>query len=128
MGNATAQACLLNVTTSEHKPIDSSNYKILFPVDFSSRSVSAARHVSFWRDHFGASLEIVHVVDNGGDQPWYDYSSSSELSRVVARRTADLEYFCQQQFGKNTARAVVDRKSTRLNSSHITRSRMPSSA
>jgi hypothetical protein len=31
----------------------------------------------------------------------------SELSRVVARRTADLEYFCLHQFGKDVAHAIV---------------------
>lgn len=85
----------------------SSNYKILFPVDFSNRSVSAARHVSLWRGHFRAVLETVHIVDDQQHGPRYDHSIYSELSRVVARRTADLEYFCVQHFGKDAAQSVV---------------------
>ena len=40
----------------------------------------------------------------------------------------DLVKACEEEFGVSAAAGVVDRKSTRLNSSHITRSRMPSSA
>jgi nucleotide-binding universal stress UspA family protein len=71
-------------------------YKILFPVDFSSRSVLAAQHVKMWSEHFGAVLNALHIVDNPG------YGS-----RAVAWRTADLELFCQYQFGEDAARAVV---------------------
>jgi nucleotide-binding universal stress UspA family protein len=84
--------------------MNSSNYKMLFPVDFSSRSISAVEHVSLWRRHFGASLETVHIVDNQRYESRYDHSI---YSRVVARRTADLEYFCLHQFGKDVAHAIV---------------------
>jgi nucleotide-binding universal stress UspA family protein len=87
--------------------MNSSNYKILFPVDFSSRSVPAAQHVNFWREHFGASLETVHIVDDQQYGPRYDHSIHSDLSRVVTRRTADLEYFCHLHFGKSDARCFV---------------------
>lgn len=83
------------------------NYKILFPVDFSSRSVSAAPHVNFWRRHLGATLETVHIVDNQPYGPRYERSIYSELSRVMARRMADLEHFSRRQFGTNAARAVL---------------------
>jgi nucleotide-binding universal stress UspA family protein len=89
---------------SEHVRMNSSNYKMLFPVDFSSRSISAVEHVSLWRRHFGASLETVHIVDNQRYESRYD---PSIYSRVVARRTADLEYFCLHQFGKDVAHAIV---------------------
>jgi nucleotide-binding universal stress UspA family protein len=92
---------------SEHAHTNSSNYKMLFPVDFSNRSISAVEHVSLWRRQFGASLETVHVVDNQRYESRYDHSIYSELSRVVARRTADLEYFCLHQFGKDVAHAIV---------------------
>jgi hypothetical protein len=59
------------------------------------------------RRHFGASLESVHIVDNQRYESRYDHSIYSELSRVVARHTADLEYFCLHQFGKNVAHAIV---------------------
>ena len=37
--------------------------RILFPIDFSNRCVSATRHVKTWVDRFGAILDAVHVVD-----------------------------------------------------------------
>lgn len=86
---------------------NSSSYKMLFPVDFSNRSISAVEHVSLWRRHFGASLQTVHIVDNPRREWQYDQSIYSELSRVVARRKADLEYFSLHQFGKNVAHAAV---------------------
>lgn len=92
---------------SELKHMKSSDYKMLFPVDFSNRSVSAAQHVNFWRGHFGATLETVHIVDSQRYGPRYDHSNYSELSRVVARRTADLEHFCLHHFGKSAAQSVV---------------------
>lgn len=95
------------VVTSEQKQMSSSNYKIPLPVDFSNRSVSAAPHVKFWREHFGATLGTVHVVESQRYGQRYDQSTYSELKCVVARRTADLEQFCQYQLGKNAARAVV---------------------
>lgn len=87
--------------------MSSSNYKILFPVDFSNRSVTAAKHVKVWRDHFGAALETVHIVDDQRYGLQYDHSIHSERSRVLARRRADLEYFSICQFGKNAFHAVV---------------------
>lgn len=76
--------------------VNASGYRILFPVDFSSRSVLAARHVKMWREHFSAALNTLHIVDN----PRYG-------SRALAWRTADLELFSQYQFGDDAARAVV---------------------
>ena len=102
VGNVTAPHIV-----SEHADMSSSNYKMLFPVDFSSRSISAVEHVSHWHRHFGASLETVHIVDNQRYESRYDHSIYSELSRVVARRTADLEHFCLHQFGKDVAHAIV---------------------
>ena len=87
--------------------MNSLNYKILFPVDFSNRSVTAAKHVKVWQGHFDADLETVHIVDNQRYGPQYDPSIYSERSRVMARRTADLEHFCLCQFGENAAHAVV---------------------
>ena len=76
--------------------MNTTGYKILFPVDFSSRSVLAAQHVKMWSEHFSAVLNTLHIVDN----PRYG-------SRAVAWRTADLELFCQYQFGEDAARALV---------------------
>jgi nucleotide-binding universal stress UspA family protein len=87
--------------------MNSTDYTILCPVDFSSRSISAAQHVKAWRERFGAALKIVHVVDNQRYGAPHDHSSHPELSQVVARRTADLEHFCHHHFGKNVAEALV---------------------
>ena len=53
-------------------------------------------------------------------------SSTSTATTAEAREDEDLPR--SKIFGRNGERRVRDRKSTRLNSSHITRSRMPSSA
>ena len=87
--------------------VNTSGYKILFPVDFSSRSVLAAQHVKVWSEHFGAALNTLHIVESDRYGPWYDQSLYSEQSRVVVRRTADLEFFCHHHFGPNEARALV---------------------
>jgi hypothetical protein len=84
VGNVTAPDIV-----SEHAHMNSSNYKMLFPVDFSNRSISAVEHVSLWRRQFGASLETVHIVDNQRYESRYDHSIYSELSRVVAKRVLD---------------------------------------
>lgn len=87
--------------------VNTSGYKILFPVDFSSRSVLAAQHVKMWSEHFDAALNTLHIVESDGYGPWYDQSLYSAQSRVVVRRTADLEFFCHHHFGPNEARAFV---------------------
>ena len=50
-----------------------------------------------------------------------------------AKKNRDWQELMYRMFGTSSAKAIyrdweTDRKSTRLNSSHITRSRMPSSA
>lgn len=84
-----------------------SGYKILFPVDFSRRSVLAAPQVKAWSEHFGAALNTLHIVESDHYGPWYDQSLHSERSRVVVRRTADLEFFCHHHFGPNGVRVHV---------------------
>ena len=46
----------------------------------------------------------------------------------VSAEELELIHQKMQQYGTENLSAYLDRKSTRLNSSHITRSRMPSSA
>lgn len=87
--------------------VNTSGYKILFPVDFSSRSVLAAQHVKMWTEHFGATLNTLHIVENDRYGPWYDQSLYSERSRIVVRRMADLEFFSHHHFGPNEARAHI---------------------
>ena len=59
--------------------------------------------------------------------------SASELERITRRYTAQLFEFIGPEIDvpapdMNTNDQTIDRKSTRLNSSHIQKSRMPSSA
>jgi nucleotide-binding universal stress UspA family protein len=88
----------------------STQYKILYPVDFSKRSTLAVQHVKAWVEHFRATLDTLHVVNNntsGSLADPYDPALCQEESRVVARRTADLKYFSDQYFGKDVARSAV---------------------
>jgi nucleotide-binding universal stress UspA family protein len=85
-------------------------YKILYPVDFSKRSTLATHHVKVWVEHFRAALDTLYIVNNNtfGSLPnLYDPSFYEEQSRVVARRTADLKHFSDHYFGKNVARSAV---------------------
>jgi nucleotide-binding universal stress UspA family protein len=86
------------------------HYKILYPVDFSSRSVLAAQHVKTWVDRFGAVLHTLHVVDTtalGLAAGVYDESHYEEVRHLTAKRTADLKYFSDHYFGANVAHSTV---------------------
>ena len=98
---------LVNHTSQVGIDASPSGYKILFPVDFSSLSALAAQHVKMWSDRFSAVLNTLHIVEGNQNGLWYDQSRYSEQSRVVARRTADLEYFSHHHFGQNEAQAFV---------------------
>ena len=78
----------------------STQYKVLYPVDFSKRSMLAARHVKVWVEHLRAALDTLHIVKTNA-QPY------NELSQRLARCTADLRHFSDHYFGKYGARSVV---------------------
>jgi len=85
-------------------------YNILFPVDFSDRSVLAARHVKTWVDRFGAVLNTLHIVDPevlGYSAELSDEFLSKDLPLLMVKRTADLKYFSDHYFGENVARQTV---------------------
>jgi nucleotide-binding universal stress UspA family protein len=75
-------------------------YKVLYPVDFSKRSMLAALHVKVWVEHLRASLDTLHIVKTNAE-PY------NELSQRLARSTADLKYFSDHYFGRYGARSVV---------------------
>jgi nucleotide-binding universal stress UspA family protein len=82
--------------------------RILFPIDFSNRSMLAARHVKTWADRFGAILSTVHVVDpKAFGHGEYDEFIYNDLSHVVAKRAADLQHFSDHYLGENVARPTV---------------------
>ena len=92
-----------------------------------------------------ASRFVTDPIDLGGDgQPGFNCAKCSSLQRVIEfinpvkadiddnychagiAAVDDLEVF--QSHGQHCDKILVDRKSTRLNSSHPSISRMPSSA
>ena len=90
--------------------MSSTQYKILYPVDFSKRSVLGARYVKVWVEHFRAALDTLHIVKSDASGLWARPHNSSvydELPRLLARRTADLEHFSHHYFGNNVVHSVV---------------------
>jgi nucleotide-binding universal stress UspA family protein len=83
---------------------------ILFPVDFSNRSVLAVQHVRTWRDRLGATLNTLHIVDANalGHAPERNGGFlDSDILNLISKRTADLKYFSDHYFGENVARYTV---------------------
>jgi nucleotide-binding universal stress UspA family protein len=81
---------------------------ILFPVDFSNRSVLAVQHVKTWLDRLSATLNTLHIVDAnalGHDPERNDGFLNSD--NLISKRTADLKYFSDHYFGENVARHTV---------------------
>jgi nucleotide-binding universal stress UspA family protein len=76
--------------------------RILFPIDFSDRSMSAARHVKAWVDRFGTELDVFHVVDAEALGLLPD-----EVPNVLLRRTADLKHFCDYYLAGTVVRPTV---------------------
>jgi nucleotide-binding universal stress UspA family protein len=88
----------------------STQYKILYPVDFSKRSTLATQYVKVWVEHLRAALDTLHIVDSntsGALQNPYNSALYQEQSGLAARRTADLKHFSDHYFGKNVARSAV---------------------
>src|ERR1700757_2433333 len=76
--------------------------KILFPIDFSERSIAAAPHVSGWATHFSSEVTALHVVDpdNYFARPDSDdLGMSEQMETVHAQRVHDLDYFCSRYLG-----------------------------
>ena len=81
----------------------SERYKVLYPVDFSTRSALAAPYVKTWVDRFGAVLDILHIVEDRDPPP----ERKDELRYLIARREADLKHFSDLHFGENVAHCTV---------------------
>ena len=78
--------------------------KILFPIDFSDRSIAAAPHVSGWAARFSADVTALHVVDPHDyfDRPDPDdMRTSGQLATAYTQRVRDLDYFCSRYLGSS---------------------------
>ncbi|MBS1982904.1 MAG: universal stress protein [Bdellovibrionales bacterium] len=69
--------------------------KILLPVDFSQRSVGAARYAEALSEQYGAEVSMVHVIP----PPHYEFASmeagSTALAELYVNRKAALEEECR---------------------------------
>jgi len=63
--------------------------RILFPVDFSKRSIDSAQYVRVFSSHFGAEIMLLHVVDTGN----YYYPEESQ-----PHLQTDLSAFLREEF------------------------------
>jgi nucleotide-binding universal stress UspA family protein len=74
-------------------------HKILFPVDFSERSLGAGRYVQAMADHFGSEVVLLHVVE-----PFtYD---SSVLDKMAVRKM-ELQLFMEAEFRPTRVKRLV---------------------
>ena len=78
-------------------------HKVLFPVDFSARSVVAAPHVKTWVDRLDAALDTLHVVNRDA----VPSEQEDELPNLIEKRMADLKHFSDRHFGENVASCTV---------------------
>ena len=73
--------------------------------------------------------KILDLITEEMEQAFADAGYEKELARVTLSNRPDLcEYQCNGAMAGAKKYHKADRKSTRLNSSHIEESRMPSSA
>ena len=89
-------------------------------------------------EYGGSVSEFFDFTDSGSSVEWTEESSEEDLDFILRpwmwlrrrlRHTPRTRQTCQVLApGADDEGRLRDRKSTRLNSSHITRSRMPSSA
>jgi len=85
--------------------------KILLPVDFSERSLGAARYAKTLADHFQSELTLLHVLT----PPHYEFGAleigGSMLSELYSNRSAqvekELETFLAGELAGTEARRVV---------------------
>ena len=115
--------------------------RILFPTDGSECAERARRHALHLADHFDAILHVIHVEKRDVKRTdGVEISETDLLADLHDRREEAPSALADSRVRErivaysSAARGILtygveqDRKSTRLNSSHITRSRMPSSA
>ena len=129
-----------NVTGWKHQKIERPSYK--YPQPFADNSPNdrreiGARHPPEGKGREGKGEDVSSSI--GGDKKFFDSLEGQERKRQAemdSRMMVNMTHVwipdaktLDDHLKYLTTRAIVkDRKSTRLNSRHITRSRMPSSA
>jgi nucleotide-binding universal stress UspA family protein len=87
--------------------------KILLPVDFSERSLGAARYAKTLADHFHSELTLLHVLT----PPHYEFGAlelgGSMLTELYTNRAAQVEkeldtFLCAELAGTEAKRVVVE--------------------
>ncbi len=85
--------------------------RILFPIDFSARSQSAAEQVVIWAKQFTAEVVALHIIDPHN----YVGDSDREEGRFYEMKPAidqetheDLDFFCKQYLPDLNVRAIVN--------------------
>jgi hypothetical protein len=88
-------------------------YKMLYPVDFSNRCVSAAPYVKTWVDRLDAALDTVHIIGHDPLDPEQDDALRSAERRMADLLRALLWQGCSVQhssYGKHTGSDRVFRQ------------------
>jgi nucleotide-binding universal stress UspA family protein len=73
--------------------------KILFPVDFSERSLGAGRYVQAMAEHFGAEVVLLHTVE--------PFSYDSSVLDKMAVRKMELQLFLAAEFRSLRVKRLV---------------------
>ena len=78
-------------------------------------------------DEYGCS-EVEDIVCEGGFEEEEDEKKFEEEKEKIMKFVSENENYMIMKYSIDEDNMIVDRKSTRLNSSHSAKSRMPSSA
>jgi nucleotide-binding universal stress UspA family protein len=84
--------------------------KILFPVDFSARSIGAAHYVEFLAGRFDAEIMLLHVVENGTNTLADELLPARQI-QLDGFLADELKYFTTLRtcvVGQDAAREIID--------------------
>jgi nucleotide-binding universal stress UspA family protein len=84
--------------------------KILFPVDFSARSIGAARYVESLAGRFDAEIMLLHVVENGTNTLAEELLPAREI-QLDGFLADELKYFTTGRtcvVGQDPAQEIID--------------------
>jgi len=84
--------------------------KIVFPIDFTHRSIKGALHVSTWARKFEAEVIAVHFVDPEDHYalaPPDNLRFLTDLPVLTEKATDDLGFFCERNLASCKVRQIV---------------------